>query len=524
MGTGNSATQATATAGNNDGLPEGWATAKVADFATKVGSGATPRGGSESYKDSGIPLIRSQNVHFDGFRDEGLVYLDNSQANALREVTVEEGDILLNITGASIGRVTQAPKRMKGARVNQHVCIIRPLNLIDSGYLARYLCSPVVQKMVMTEEYGVTRQALTKGQILDFEIPIPPAAEQTRIVAKIEALLARVNAARQRLAKVPAILKRFRQSVLAAACSGRLTADWREQADEGASGEEVLKDVLAKRRTALGERSRGRKRKYPEPVELDTCDLPEVPDEWAWASADSVCAQITDGEHIQPRYQPTGFPMLTATHIRDGYVNFDNFGLIAEADFHNCLKRCAPTEGDVLIVSVGATTGRSAIVRNCPPFAIVRSVLLLRPLIDPNYFLRWTQSRWTFNWMANASGASAQPHLYISDIKRMPVPLPPLPEQHEIVRRVEALFRLADAIQKRVAAATARAHNLTQVILAKAFRGELVPTEAELARQEAREYEPASALLERIRAGSAQGKKTASIEERKPWRRGKKIQ
>ena len=178
----------------NDDLPEGWATAKIADCTIRVGSGATPRGGSESYKELGIPLIRSQNVHLDGFRDEGLVYLDDAQADALKEVTVKAGDVLLNITGASIGRVTQAPERMQGARVNQHVCIIRPAIVVDSGYLARYLGSPVVQKIVMTEEYGVTRQALTKGQILDFDIPIAPAAEQTRIVAKVETLLAHVNA------------------------------------------------------------------------------------------------------------------------------------------------------------------------------------------------------------------------------------------------------------------------------------------------------------------------------------------
>jgi type I restriction enzyme S subunit len=102
--------------------------------------------------------------------------------------------------------------------------------------------------------------------------------------------------------------------------------------------------------------------------------------------------------------------------------------------------------------------------------------------------------------MTQASGASAQPHLYIKDTKRMPVPIPPLPEQYEIVHRVEALFKLADMIEKRVESATKRADKLTQAILAKAFRGELVPTEAELASREGRGYEPASVLLERILA------------------------
>jgi type I restriction enzyme S subunit len=99
---------------------------------------------------------------------------------------------------------------------------------------------------------------------------------------------------------------------------------------------------------------------------------------------------------------------------------------------------------------------------------------------------------------------TAQPKLTQAALKRIPVPLPPLREQHEIVRRVDALFKLADAIEKRVAAATVRADKLTQAILAKAFRGELVPTEAELARQEGRDFEPASVLLEGIRAERAQ--------------------
>src|SRR5262245_52641837 len=106
---------------------DGWQVAKVGEITSKVGSGATPNGGQESYHSLGIPLIRSQNVHFNGFREEGLVYLSQEQADELAGATVRHGDVLLNITGASIGRVTVAPAHMDGARVNQHVCIIRPV-------------------------------------------------------------------------------------------------------------------------------------------------------------------------------------------------------------------------------------------------------------------------------------------------------------------------------------------------------------------------------------------------------------
>src|SRR5690606_1888248 len=113
----------------NDGTrkyPHHWCVTTIAEVSTKVGSGATPRGGKAAYKEAGIPLIRSQNVHFNGFRECGLAFIDKSQADALAAVSVQAGDVLLNITGASIGRVTTAPEFMNGARVNQHVCIIRP--------------------------------------------------------------------------------------------------------------------------------------------------------------------------------------------------------------------------------------------------------------------------------------------------------------------------------------------------------------------------------------------------------------
>src|SRR5205814_1157107 len=98
-----------------------------------------------------------------------------------------------------------------------------------------------------------------------------------------------------------------------------------------------------------------------------------------------------------------------------------NAGLISERDFKKALERCEPVNGDILIVSVGATTGRTAIIQGCPPFAIVRSVLLLKPLISAEFLLRCLQSPWCFRWMTQASGASAQPHLYIKDTKKLPV-------------------------------------------------------------------------------------------------------
>ena len=133
-------------------MPQGWSSVRLAEIATKIGSGATPKGGEHAYKDVGVPLIRSMNVHFDDFHSQGLAFLYSVQAAALEGVTVRADDVLLNITGASIGRVTTAPaKSGRCSRVNQHVCIIRPTSGIEPKYLSAFLASPEMQRFIYEE-------------------------------------------------------------------------------------------------------------------------------------------------------------------------------------------------------------------------------------------------------------------------------------------------------------------------------------------------------------------------------------
>lgn len=167
-----------------------WEKRRLKELTTKIGSGSTPSGGKESYQDSGVPLIRSMNVHFGGFVWTGLAFLNDAQAEKLKNVAVKTNDVLLNITGASIGRVALAPAEMDGARVNQHVCIIRPTAEVASRFLESFLASPMVQKLINEIQVGATREALTKSMIEQFEISLPSLAEQDCIVAKIDQLMA----------------------------------------------------------------------------------------------------------------------------------------------------------------------------------------------------------------------------------------------------------------------------------------------------------------------------------------------
>jgi type I restriction enzyme S subunit len=200
-----------------------WPRRKLGELTSKIGSGSTPRGGADVYRDAGIPLIRSMNVHSTGFRFDGLAHIDETEAEKLDHVTVEAGDVLLNITGASIGRVTTAPASLDGARVNQHVCIIRPNQGLVSAFLAIFLASPIEQARVLNVQVGATRQALTKSMIVNWEVPVPPLAEQTRIVAEVER---RLSVVEELETVVTANLQRtirLRQSILQEAFTGNFT-------------------------------------------------------------------------------------------------------------------------------------------------------------------------------------------------------------------------------------------------------------------------------------------------------------
>ena len=159
---------------------------KMKEICLKIGSGATPKGGKEAYIDSGISLIRSQNVLDFNFSYDGLAHINEQQADKLNNVIVESGDVLLNITGDSVARVCMVEDDVLPARVNQHVAIIRANNeMVLNSYLLYYL--------QMTKPYllqlaagGATRNALTKGMIENLEIEIPSLEEQKRIVSLID--------------------------------------------------------------------------------------------------------------------------------------------------------------------------------------------------------------------------------------------------------------------------------------------------------------------------------------------------
>ncbi|MFQ2019181.1 restriction endonuclease subunit S [Aeromonas veronii] len=198
-------------------------TQPLSALASKIGSGATPKGGQKAYKESGISLIRSLNVYDSEFKPEGLAFIDDDQAEKLSNVVVEAGDVLLNITGASIARCCVAPDEYLPARVNQHVCIIRPKDALNSIYLNYLLISPKFKAALLFQGAGgATRQALTKVMVSNLEIPLPPPEMQAELVGKVNLLSKKNRALKEQVNSKISDLITLKASILDSAFKGEL--------------------------------------------------------------------------------------------------------------------------------------------------------------------------------------------------------------------------------------------------------------------------------------------------------------
>lgn len=162
-------------------LPDSWQLIKLGEYTSKIGSGITPKGGRATYLFQGIPLIRSQNVLWGTLNLQDVAFISQEQHDKMRATHVRPGDVLLNITGASIGRSCVVPQSITCANVNQHVCIIRTTNSLSSDYLCHYLNSQFGQQQIAMLQAGGNRQGLNFEQVAALKVPLPPLPEQRRI-------------------------------------------------------------------------------------------------------------------------------------------------------------------------------------------------------------------------------------------------------------------------------------------------------------------------------------------------------
>lgn len=451
-----------------------WSRKKLEDLTTKIGSGSTPRGGEAVYKSEGTPLIRSMNVHFHGFKADGLAYLDPTEAQKLDHVKVLPGDVLLNITGASIGRVTTAPEQLGGARVNQHVCIIRPTQEVDSKFLAQYLASPDEQARVMNVQVGATRQALTRAMILRWEVPVPHITEQREIVAEIEKQFTRLDAGVAALKRVKANLKRYRAAVLKAACEGRLVpteaelTKGRNQKSKFETGQELLTRILNERRQHW--QGRGT---YKEPAAPDIRNLPQFPSTWIVASLEqltSAARPICYGILMPKENVATGILFVKVKDMKGDKIDLESLHRTTP-EIAAKYARASLKTGDLLL-AIRGTYGRVAEVSmELDGGNITQDTARLdvTKLVNHRFVATCLRNPDCQNYFKRVARGVAVKGVNIGDVRPTPIPLPPLAEQTRIVAEVEHRLSVVEELESVVAANLQRAARLRQAVLQRAF-------------------------------------------------------
>jgi type I restriction enzyme S subunit len=180
-------------------LPQGWEWVRLGELVSKLGSGSTPRGGKSAYVNEGIPFLRSQNVWNDGLRLDDVAYIPEETHKKMEATKVAAKDILLNITGASLGRTSLVPDDFEEANVSQHVTIIRCIQPDQRRFIHFLLQSPYCQRMIWTRQVGMAREGLSKKVLELFEVPLPPLPEQHRIVKRIDQLMALCDTLEQQI-------------------------------------------------------------------------------------------------------------------------------------------------------------------------------------------------------------------------------------------------------------------------------------------------------------------------------------
>ena len=452
-------------------LPQGWTWATVDDLGDYLnGMAFKPK----DWTPEGTPIIRIQNLTDDSKP------LNRTKRAYDQKYGVTAGDLLVSWSATLDAFIWQR----EDAILNQHIFKVTPSGAVEARFLYYALKEAIAELAASEHLHGSTMKHINRGPFLAHALPLPPLAEQRRIVAKLDQVMARTARARAELARIPALIAHHRRAVLAAAFKGELTADWRASNPSLMSSAELARVVLSARAKVT---SAAIKASFEPAAELD-----ELPEGWAWLPVDALASKVVDGVHKKPTYVESGVPFLTVRNLTAGPgISFTGCRFVTPADHIEFVKRTNPENGDILVTKDG-TLGTIRAIRTDATFCIFVSLALIK-VVDrsmTDYLELALQSPAVQAQMVGV-GSGLQ-HIHLVDLRQDMVPLAPPSERAEIVRRIQSAFTWLDKVAHEHAQATRLLDRLDQALLAKAFRGELVlqdPTD-----------EPAAALLARIRA------------------------
>jgi type I restriction enzyme, S subunit len=384
-----------------------WQIKKIKDVTVKVGSGSTPRGGQSVYIENGCTLIRSQNVYDFKFEKDGLVFIGEEHAEKLKSVTLQKNDILLNITGDSVGRCCIVPSELLPARVNQHVAIIRTNNDNNPKFLMYYLNDPSNKERLLNQVHGGTRKALTKGIIEEFEIKVPSLEEQNQIVSILDSLDQKIEL-------------NLKMNETLEMTVRTLYKNWFVDC-------EPFKNE-----------------------EFEETKFGKIPNGWKMVSLDDYCNLITDGAHASPREFPNDKFIATVKDIEEYSFNNSTFKSISDEDFEKLVAgNCQPIKGDVLLSKDGTIGKVLYISETLKNVVLLSSIAILRPKFSSYYLYTYLRDPLNKEMIVNGYvSGSALTRLVLKSIKNIPILLPTDEVLNEFDNKVENLIEQISANQE----------------------------------------------------------------------------
>jgi type I restriction enzyme S subunit len=463
-----------------EALPSGWVWTTVGEITTKVGSGSTPRGGRNNYVKTGPIFLRSQNIWNDGLRLEGVAHIPAETHTRMAGTHVMPHDVLLNITGASIGRAALAPPNIGECNVSQHVMIIRPAIPEIAPFLHLYIISPRFRKMIDDAQVGISRDGLSKQSAMAMPVPLPPLREQDRItvwvnsafalLARLERELAEEEAQRSQLAAVSFRSLASRRDRIALdifedlLCSSNdvdeLEAAIVQLAVEGALTTSTLEDSDIDQLIA--------------DAELDALDKPQLVDKngrpiedpftlppgWRWVVLGSMLTDIQGGwsPAAQPRpKEGDEWGVLKVSACSWGkFRPSENKALQSGQEPRPALE---VKIGDFLIsrANTAELVGKSVVVHDTPPHLMLSDKTLRMRVVNgcnPLYLNLANLSRVAREHYEREATGTSRSMKNVSQriIRRTPIPLPPRAEQDRIIAVVNELMTLLRKLRLKLAA------------------------------------------------------------------------
>lgn len=500
-------------------LPLGWAHATLGEICLQV------------------PKVRPHDEPGEAFTYLDIASIDNTthrvvapkaflgkDAPSRARQKVRASNTLFSTVRTYLKNIAMVPPEFDGQVASTGFCVLNPADEIDPRFLFYHAVSDGFISALNPLQRGTSYPAVRDDDVLSQRIDLPPLPEQRRIVAEIERQFTRLDTSVAALRRAQANLKHYRASTLRAACSGELANTEAELARaedrEYEPADALLERILAERRARW--ESQGKRRgKYQEPTAPNTSDLPTLPEGWVWATLNQIAelkGGVTKGQRHKAGQPLIEVPYLRVANVQRGYLDLSVVKTISVPP--STVDQLRLVKGDILFNEGGDRDklGRGWVwndeIEDCIHQNHVFRVRLNSHDILPAIISWWGNSFGQDYFQRTGKQTTNLASINLSILTGFPVPLPPLVEQRRIVAEVERRLSVIQQAEAAVAASLHRAERLRQSILKRAFSGQLVPQDPD--------DEPASALLERIRAQREAEQKAASASKKRPASRRSK--